>query len=84
LNIDEEQIPDSWPMHLDFRIWPPKRCRAVVWIPAQLVLFRTTYEATASLLQYFDFLQRARWKAYQQANRAEKVGNYLSILERGP
>jgi hypothetical protein len=48
------------------------------------VLFRTTYEATASLLEYFDFLQRTIWKAYQQANTPEKVGNYLSILERGP
>jgi hypothetical protein len=81
LNIDEAQIPDSWPMHPDFHTWPPKRCRAVVWILAQLVLFRTTYEATGSLLEYFDFLQRTRWKAYQQANRPEKVGNYLSILE---
>jgi hypothetical protein len=33
-----------------------------------------------SMQDYFDFLRRARWKANQDAQRKNKVGNYLTIL----
>jgi hypothetical protein len=34
-----------------------------------------------SLMDYADFLQRARWKAYNNNNdRIAKIGNHLDIL----
>ena len=33
----------------------------------------------SNLLDYIDFLRRARWKSFRAASRREQIGNYLAI-----
>lgn len=35
------RIPEDWLLHPQLKIWPLKRRRAIVWILAQMVLFRS-------------------------------------------
>jgi hypothetical protein len=35
------QIPDDWILHPQFQLWPPKRRNAILWVLANVVLFRT-------------------------------------------
>jgi hypothetical protein len=43
------RIFDDWLLHPQFRIWPPKRRRAILWTLAQTILFRTQQQRTPGL-----------------------------------
>jgi len=81
LRTDPLRIPDGWPLRPDFTLWPPKRHRAVLWLLAHYVCFRTRQYGGLTTLDYFDFLKRCRWKLYRGKNRLDQVGNYLSTLD---
>jgi hypothetical protein len=34
-----------------------------------------------SMIEYFDFLKRARWKLYRAVPRPRPTGNYLMVLD---
>jgi hypothetical protein len=73
---------------MDPRYVPPEWTRlqlvattAVLWLLAQLVLYRGQQKRELTQHDYIDFLRRKKWKIYQQKTRREMVGNYLSIIE---
>ena len=41
LRMDPVWIPNEWTIHPQFRLWPPQRQRAVLWILAHMVWYRT-------------------------------------------
>jgi hypothetical protein len=80
LRTDPVWIPQERTLRPQFHIWPPRRHRAVLWIIAHMVWYRIQESRTPSAQENFDFLRRARWKAYQDTGRMKKIGNYLTIL----
>jgi hypothetical protein len=63
-----------------FDLWPPQRHRAVLWILAHLVVYRTQVGHDLSFEDYMDFLRRAKWKTDSWPSGRRMVGNYLSIM----
>jgi hypothetical protein len=56
------RIPSEWLMRPHFTIWPPTRRRAVQWILANVVFFRTQMQRELTLHDLLDFLKRSKWK----------------------
>jgi hypothetical protein len=81
LHMDSIYIPETWLLRPEFLLWPPQRHRTVLWMLAQMAIYRTTYERTLTKHDYLDFLRRARWKIVSQPATKRLVGNYLSILD---
>jgi hypothetical protein len=82
LRMDPRYIPTDWIVRPNFRLWPPKRHRAVLWFVAQHATYRNKqHRQILTMEDYMDFLRRQKWKFYQRPKRMELVGNYLSILE---
>jgi hypothetical protein len=75
------RIPNEWLMTPHFNIWSPTQRRAVQWILANAVFFRRQMQRELTLHDLIDFLKRSKWKMYQQRNRRQCVGNYLSIID---
>jgi hypothetical protein len=67
----------------NIRIWPPTRRRAVLWMIAQLVTYRTQQRHELTWQDYYDFLQRTKRKLYKEPNRIERVGHYLRVTDEG-
>jgi hypothetical protein len=80
LRTELRHIPQDWPLHPTCDIWPPTRRRAVLWMLAHFVYFQATQRASLTLLDYADFMRRARWKTYGVPRRAKFIGNYLVVL----
>jgi hypothetical protein len=59
---------------------PSQRHGAALWILAFFVYFRVQHPDQPTLLDYADFMRRARWKAQSLLQRPKKVGNYLAVL----
>jgi len=55
-------IPDEWILRPQFNIRPPKRHRAILWVVANVVIFRIQQYTNLNLHDYMDFLHRSRWK----------------------
>jgi len=81
LRTDPRWIPEEWLLRPHFTLWPPLRQRAVLWVLAQFVGFRSQLERNLTFQDYIDFLRRSKYKFYRKRNRITQVGNYLSILE---
>ena len=79
LRTDPAHIPPDW-TRPQFRMWPPQRHQAVLWILAQMVWYRIKESRACNEKDYSDFLRRTRWKADQNKHRRTNVGNYLEIL----
>jgi hypothetical protein len=60
-----------------------KRRRAVLWIMANVVHFRTQQRWNLTLQDFMDFMLRSRWKLTQTKRGRESVGNYLKIMDMG-
>ena len=60
-------------MRQTFHFRPPQKHAAVVWIIADLVAYRMQTQKGLSLLDYTDFLRRARWKAYKQPDDTQQA-----------
>jgi len=80
LRTDPSRIPADWCLRPHFQFWPPQRHKAILWLLAHLVMYRMQQQRHLSLLDYIDFLRRARWKSYRAASRMQQVGNYPLIL----
>jgi len=80
LRNDPAQIPPDLTTRPQFRLRPPQRHRAVLWILTQMVWYRIKESRACTEQDYSDFLRRTRWKAYQAKYRRTNVGNYLEIL----
>jgi hypothetical protein len=80
LRTESRHIPSEWPLHSTCGIWPSTRRRAVLWILAHFVFFRATQRARLTLLDYADFMRRARWKTHGVPQRARFIANYLVVL----
>jgi hypothetical protein len=74
------QISDEWPLHPICDVWPPTKRRAVLWILAHFVYFRATLRARVTLMDYADFMRRARWKVQVVPQRVRFLGQYLEVL----
>jgi hypothetical protein len=79
LRMNPRYIPDDWCLRPQFLLRPPQRHKAILWILAHFVSYRMQ-QRHLSLIDYIDFMRRARWKSYQETGRMQQVGNYLSIL----
>jgi hypothetical protein len=77
------RIPDEWLMHPQFTMWPPKRRRAILWIMANVIHFRTQQRWHLTLQDFMDFMLRSRWKLTQTKRGRESVGNYLKVMDMG-
>jgi len=75
------RIPSEWLLRPHFTLWPPTRRRAVQWILANLVFFRTQMQRELTLHDLMDFMKRTKWKMYQRKNRRECVANYLLVID---
>ena len=80
LRLDHRQITQTWTVRPDFHHWSPQRQAAVLWIMAHFVHYRLS-QRRLSLLDYVDFMRRARWKLYQQARRTRPTGRYLDVID---
>jgi hypothetical protein len=79
LLIGSTQVPSEWPLHPTCDVWPPTKRRAVLWMLAHFVFFRATLRARLTLMDYADFMHRARWKAYGVPQRVRLIGHYLEM-----
>ena len=80
LSMEPRHIPIAWTLYPDFRFWPPGRRRAVLWILAHMVWFRTKGPRCQSLVDYIDHMRRSKCRAYAQPKRLAQVGKCLDML----
>jgi len=73
-------VPETWTLQPDFLL-SPQRHKAIMWMLAHLVKYHMQGQCRISLLDYTNFMRRARWKADSRPTRHTAVGNYLSILD---
>jgi hypothetical protein len=81
LRVDLRYISPEWTIRPAFRHWPARKQSAVLWVLAHLVHYRLQAQRRRSLLDYMDFLRRARWKLYRQARRPLVTGRYLDVID---
>ena len=75
------RIPSEWLLRPHFTLWPPTRRRAVQWILANVVFFRTQLQRELTLHDLMDYMKRTKCKMYQRSNRRECVANYLTFID---
>jgi hypothetical protein len=80
LQTDPRNIPPDWLTRPSFLTWPRTRQVALLWILAHMTYYVTQHKDRLSLMDYADFLRRARWKAYNDNHRLAKIGTYLDVL----
>jgi len=80
LRMAPKYILPEWTVRPIFHFLPLQRHRAILWILAHTIYYRTQHWPRVSTVDCADFMRRARWKAYQTTRRREKVGNYFEIL----
>jgi hypothetical protein len=69
LRINACYIPHDWLLRPHFHIWPRKRHEAVLRMLAFFVFFLVQHSDQPTLLDYADFMRRARWKAHSFPQR---------------
>jgi hypothetical protein len=78
--MDPKHIPPEWTLRPAFHYWPAQRQATILWIMAHLIHYRLQNCRRLSLLDYMDFLKRARWKAYHRTLRRPETCRYLDVL----
>ena len=76
------QIPSEWLLRPQCALWPPTRRRAVMWILANVILFRTRPNQGLTLRDFIEFMQANKYKLYQTVKRRLLVANYLCVLDK--
>ena len=76
-------LPSDWLPRPHCTLWPPKRRCAVVWVLANLVIFRTQQQREITLQDFIDFMKLSKWKLYQSHKREASVENYISVIDMG-
>ena len=79
LRMDTRRIPVEWNLRPDFQLCSPQKQAAVIWILAHFIAYSLQSTKRLSLLDYMDFLRRARWRLYNGPWRS-KPGKYLDVL----
>ena len=80
LRTSPRHINPKWTIRPDFNIWPPQRNQAILWLIAHMVYYCVNHWQQLMATDYADFLRWVRWKAYQKAQRRERIANYLVVL----
>ena len=80
LRTSPKHIPPEWTIMQSFDMGSPQRRWAILWVLAHMVYYNQHNRNQLSLVDYADFLRRARWKTYQRARRQERVVNYLILV----
>jgi hypothetical protein len=80
LRAHQSVIPEEWTIRPMYKLWPAKRQTAITWIIAHLIFYLMQTRRRQSLMDYIDYMRRARWKCYNQTQKACKVGKYLDVL----
>jgi len=78
-----ERIPGDCLLRPHFTLWPSRRRRAVLWVLANLVIFRTQQQRELTLQDFINFMKQSKWNMYQSHKRKASVGNYLSVIDMG-
>jgi hypothetical protein len=81
LRVDLRYIPPEWTIRPTFRHWPVRKQSAVLWVLAHVVHYRLQPQRRLSLVDYMDFLRRARWKLYRHDCRPLVTGRYLDVID---
>jgi hypothetical protein len=84
LRTDNRHIPATWTIRPDFLHDPQQKREAILWMLAHHVAYTLRARRRLSLVDYMDFLRRARWKLYQTTKRPRITGNYLTMLDDIP
>jgi hypothetical protein len=58
LHMDPRHIPDEWTTKPQFQTCPPQRHRAILWLVAQITLYRGQERRDLTHIDYMDFLRR--------------------------
>jgi len=74
------RTPHDSVLRPQFNIWPPKRHGAILWVVANVVIFRIQQRTDLTLHDFMDFLLRSRWKLMCHKRGRDLVGNYLTVL----
>ena len=74
------RIPDEWILRPQFNIRPKKRNNAILWMIANVVIFRSQQHTPLTLQDFIDFLLRTRWKLLNQKRGRNLVGKYLTVI----
>jgi hypothetical protein len=83
LRMDPRYVPPEWILRPDFSLWPPQRHRAVLWLLAQLVLYRGQQKRELTQHDYMDFLRRKNGK-YTSRRPGEKGWEITSASSTQP
>jgi hypothetical protein len=62
LHTIPKHIPPEWTICPTFDLGPPQSRRAILWVLAHMVYCGQHNGTHLSLVDYTDFLKRARWK----------------------
>ena len=82
LRTTPSRIPYEWILRPQFNIWPTKRNNAILWMIANVVIFRIQQSTTLTLYDVMDFQLRTRWKLLNHKRARNLVGNYLTIIDQ--
>jgi hypothetical protein len=74
-------VPSHWATRPDFKLWPNQKHQAVVWILAHHMQYVLRTRSHMSMVDYLDFMRRARWKLYRAGPQPRPTGNYLMVLD---
>jgi hypothetical protein len=80
LRTHPSTTPEEWTVIPTYHLWPSQKQTAITWIIAHFVYYRLQTHRRQSLIDYLDFLRRARWKVHHNTRRNCKVGRYLDVL----
>jgi hypothetical protein len=75
------RIPSDWLLRPQCTLWPPMRWRAVMWILASVVLFRTGPNRERTLRDLLNFMWKNKQKLYHIVKGKIIVANYLRALD---
>jgi hypothetical protein len=84
LSTVAKNITQDWLLRPRCEIQPPTRKRAVLWILAQLVIFRLDEYHKTSLLEYINYVRQKKIALYALPKCSNLVANYLSVVEEAP
>jgi hypothetical protein len=74
-------IPQHWIIRPDFQLWPIQKHQAVTWIQSHHILYILHARDRISMIEYLDFMRRARWKLYRAKQSPRPTGNYVLVLD---
>jgi len=75
------KIPSEWLLRPHCALWPPTRRRGVMWILANVVLYRAQPNQELTLRDFIAFMQAYKYKLYQRVKRRLLVANYFCVLD---